>query len=146
MQYSNNLTSTIKTSGDKPGWKSTEFLMAVIVALVNAIIASGLVVEGTVWAQIAGVVIMMLTAAGYSVIRPIAKAGAGADYKPGWRTSEFWFTLLATAIGLVTASGIQLEGTPVGLIVGMITTLLTAMGYTTGRAIAKAGPKLLPGK
>lgn len=59
--------------------------------------------------------------------------------KPGFKTSEFWLTVIATGVGLLYASGyIHPEGADsVSKAVAFIATSLTAMGYSISRGIAK---------
>lgn len=57
--------------------------------------------------------------------------------KPGYKTTEFWLTLLATLTGLLLASGIIGDGTVAAQIAGVVASTLTAMGYNAGRASIK---------
>ena len=61
--------------------------------------------------------------------------------KPGYKTTEFWLSTLATIVGLVMASGVlegQAEGSwPVKLIGGVVS-LLAVLGYTASRAKVKS--------
>jgi hypothetical protein len=57
--------------------------------------------------------------------------------KPGWKTSEFWLTVTAQALGAVTASG-ALPGSGLATtLVGLATTVLAQLGYTASRAAVK---------
>ena len=58
--------------------------------------------------------------------------------KVGWKTSEFWLTLVAVLIGALAASGAIVETSMVGKIVGVAGSVLAAMGYTYSRSIVKA--------
>jgi len=58
--------------------------------------------------------------------------------KPGYKTTEFWLSLLAIAIGAITTSGaisnsVVLQG------LGLAATALGALGYSGARAVTKAG-------
>jgi len=58
--------------------------------------------------------------------------------KPGYRTTEFWLSLLAMVIGAITTSGaisnsVVLQG------LGLAATALGALGYSGSRALTKAG-------
>lgn len=57
--------------------------------------------------------------------------------KPGWKTTEFWFTAAACIVGLVMASGgLEAEGTMMkGL--GLAASALASMGYSFSRGLAK---------
>jgi formate/nitrite transporter FocA (FNT family) len=56
------------------GYKSTEFYLSLAAILVGAVMSSGLVLDGTVWAQVLGVVASILGALGYTVSRSYVKA------------------------------------------------------------------------
>lgn len=57
---------------------------------------------------------------------------------PGYKTSEFWLSLLAMIIGSIFASGLVGEGGAVGEILGMSAVILGKLGYTVPRGLAKA--------
>jgi len=57
--------------------------------------------------------------------------------KPGFKTTEFWFSTAAAVIGILFASGFIAEGGNVDKIVGMAATVLAGMGYTVSRGLAK---------
>jgi len=58
--------------------------------------------------------------------------------KPGYRTTEFWLSLVAAILGFVTASGAVPEENK---IVGGAVGILAIMGYTVSRGIVKTkGP------
>ncbi len=59
--------------------------------------------------------------------------------KPGYKTTEFWLTLVAMIVGAVMASGI-LEQTATNLdnqVVGLIAMVLGGLGYTISRGFVK---------
>ena len=57
--------------------------------------------------------------------------------KPGFKTTEFWMSLVAVAIGAVAASGaFGLEGTA-AQVVGLVESALVALGYTGSRLTLK---------
>jgi hypothetical protein len=59
------------------------------------------------------------------------------ELKPGYKTSEFWMSLFAVAIGAIQASGVvPMEG-PWGQILGTATAALVALGYTGARLSMK---------
>jgi hypothetical protein len=66
--------------------------------------------------------------------------------KPGYKTTEFWLSLLVVVLGAVMASGALPEGSVVGQIIGGIMAILGQLGYTAARAKSKttdqAGPEL----
>jgi len=59
--------------------------------------------------------------------------------KPGYKTTEFWLTTLAVIVGLVMSSGILEETETIwdNKIVGLIVSILAALGYTAARAVTK---------
>ena len=63
------------------------------------------------------------------------------NVKPGYKTTEFWLSLLATLLGFVLASGAMdtvSSDSWVAKIVGGAVAALAALGYTAGRAKVKA--------
>lgn len=57
--------------------------------------------------------------------------------KPGWKTSEFWLTLAAQAIGMAWASGLISEGGKLDKVLGFCAMALGLLGYTVARGMAK---------
>lgn len=57
--------------------------------------------------------------------------------KPGWKTTEFWLTLLASLAGAAIASGVIGEGSQVGEILGTIVIGLSNLGYGVSRGLTK---------
>ena len=59
--------------------------------------------------------------------------------KPGWRTTEFWIAGVAVPlIGALYASGLISDGSTFDKVLGMVVSLLGALGYTVARTKAKA--------
>lgn len=56
--------------------------------------------------------------------------------KPGWKTSEFWFSLGAVGLSLAYASGAMTNSTVLA-IAGIAATALTALGYKVSRTMVK---------
>jgi hypothetical protein len=59
--------------------------------------------------------------------------------KPGYKTTEFWLSLVALLVGALMASGI-LEASNSdwdNKIVGLVAMVLTSLGYTVGRSMTK---------
>jgi len=66
--------------------------------------------------------------------------GVAASPKPGWRTSEFWLSLAAVAVGTVIASGAIPAESVWERIAGLVVAGLSALGYTGARlALKKPG-------
>lgn len=57
--------------------------------------------------------------------------------KPGFKTTEFWLSLAAVVVGFVASSGVFEEGSTEAKIVGLVVTVLGALGYTAARALTK---------
>jgi hypothetical protein len=62
------------------------------------------------------------------------------ETKPGYKTTEFWLSLLATLVGFLMASGL-LDSQPadgwIARVVGGIVAALAALGYSASRAKVK---------
>jgi hypothetical protein len=59
------------------------------------------------------------------------------ETKPGYKTTEFWMSLLAVAVGAIQASGlVPMEGAW-NQILGTATAALVALGYTGARLSMK---------
>ena len=59
------------------------------------------------------------------------------EKKAGYKSTEFWLSLIAVAIGVVTASGVVEDNEFATKIVGLITATLVALGYTGSRLTLK---------
>lgn len=117
----------------KPGFKTTEFWLALAATMVAGFFASDVTANGVAM-QAAGVAGMALTAAGYAAVRAWAK---GPDGKPGYKTTEFWLSFAAVAVGALQASGVFLEAGVAGKVLGLGAMLLGALGYQVSRAFVK---------
>ncbi len=72
---------------------------------------------------------------------PVTTPPAGVEaavVKPGYKTTEFWLSAVATIVGLVLASGIVPSNGPWVQVTGLITGVLGALGYTVSRGNVKA--------
>lgn len=67
---------------------------------------------------------------------PAAPEETPAD-KPGWQTTEFWLTLIATIVGALMASGAVQEGTTLYQALAFAAVVLTALGYQVSRTLVK---------
>jgi len=67
----------------------------------------------------------------------VAPASADAVVKPGFKTTEFWLSAAATVVGLAIASGIVPTSGTWPQIVGLVTGVLGALGYTVSRTAVK---------
>lgn len=57
--------------------------------------------------------------------------------KPGYKSSEFYLSLVAMIMGILLTSGIIPETGPWSQVVGIICTVLSAFGYSVSRSKAK---------
>ena len=60
-----------------------------------------------------------------------------ADTKIGIKPSEFWFSVVAAVAGLLYASGVIAPDSGGDKMLGLVATVLAAMGYTVSRGLAK---------
>ena len=68
-----------------------------------------------------------------------APATTDPAVKPGYKTTEFWLSTAATLVGLAIASGIVPTTGTWPQVVGLVTGVLGAMGYTVSRTTVKNG-------
>lgn len=59
----------------------------------------------------------------------------------GYKTSEFWLSLVAMIMGVLLTSGIIPETGIWSQVAGIVTTVLAAFGYSVSRGMAKSVPK-----
>jgi len=57
--------------------------------------------------------------------------------KPGYKTTEFWLTVAASAVGLAMASGAFPDAGPIGRMLGVMAAALASFGYSVSRGQAK---------
>jgi len=65
------------------------------------------------------------------------------DTKPGWKTTEFWFSLAAMLDSAAYASGLLATGSMWDRIAGFAAMALTALGYTVTRGRVKTATALV---
>jgi len=69
------------------------------------------------------------------------------EKKPGYKTTEFWLSTVATIVGIVMMSG-ALDTVPadswISKVVGGIVAVLAALGYSAARAKTKAAETETP--
>ena len=63
------------------------------------------------------------------------------DTKPGYKTTEFWLTLIGTCFGLLLSKDFISEDKISGII-GYVNIVLLPLGYTIGRSIVKSKSQL----
>jgi len=61
-----------------------------------------------------------------------------SNRRPGYKTTEFWMSVLAAVAGMVVSSGVFREGSEVERVVGQVAAILAAMGYTLSRTLVKS--------
>lgn len=57
--------------------------------------------------------------------------------KSGYKTTEFWISLVPQILGAVVASGLVPAQSPLAQVVGLVASLLGGLGYTAQRGIVK---------
>ena len=71
-------------------------------------------------------------------------ADEATDVKPGWKTTEFWLSIVTAVLGIVVMLGyITPEqsttlGTAISSIVGGVMTVISTIGYALSRAKTKS--------
>lgn len=59
------------------------------------------------------------------------------EVKPGYRTTEFWFTTLSQIFGMIAASGALAPDNEIMQYLGLAQMIMTKVSYTASRAKAK---------
>jgi hypothetical protein len=59
------------------------------------------------------------------------------EAKPGYKTTEFWLSVVAMVIGAAFASGVFPAESTGDKILGLAATVLSALGYTVSRTMVK---------
>ena len=59
--------------------------------------------------------------------------------KPGYKTTEFWLSTVATLVGLAIGSGVIPTSGTWPQVVSLVCAFLGALGYTISRGNVKAG-------
>lgn len=57
---------------------------------------------------------------------------------PGYKTSEFWITVVVVALGALMSSGLLAGDSSVMRVAGVVMSTLKALGYTASRTLLKA--------
>tara|TARA_Y100000310_G_scaffold284958_1_gene308079 strand:+ start:31 stop:237 length:207 start_codon:yes stop_codon:yes gene_type:complete len=60
-----------------------------------------------------------------------------AQSKPGWKTTEFWLSLISVICGALVAGDVVTESSTIGKAVGAVISVLGALGYTASRTAVK---------
>ena len=65
------------------------------------------------------------------------------EVKPGWKTTEFWLTVVVALGSLLWGADVlNPEGTTgIDRVFGFVAAALGALGYTVSRGLAKSGAK-----
>ena len=59
--------------------------------------------------------------------------------KPGWRTTEFWLSLVASILGFAIASGVIPADSMWEKMVALLVSVLATLGYQVTRTSLKKG-------
>lgn len=57
--------------------------------------------------------------------------------RPGYKTTEFWLSLSAVLVGALFASGVIAVDSGADKVLGLVATILGALGYTISRTLVK---------
>lgn len=57
--------------------------------------------------------------------------------KPGYKSTEFWLSLVAVLVGAVFASGVVAEDSIWAQALGVLSSVLGALGYSVSRSLVK---------
>lgn len=71
-----NATTVPNAATVVPGWKTTEFWLSLLAAVVGIVMASGIIPATSTWEKIVGIVASVLSALGYQVMRTSVKTNA----------------------------------------------------------------------
>ena len=115
----------------KPGYKTYGFWGAVALMVVSFFTNADVVGDHSLVEKLAATIGALVTAAGYTAIRTFKKKDG--ETKPAYKTTEFWLSLAAGAIGALYASGAFDAGGPadriMGIAMGIATMILAGLGY-----------------
>ncbi len=67
----------------------------------------------------------------------VSPTTAASAPKPGFKSSEFWLSTIATIGGILLASGALADGSAPAQITGGILAVLASLGYTASRTSLK---------
>lgn len=109
----------------KPGYKTPSFYITLAVTVLTGLVASGVDIAGL---GAISFVLGSLTAAGYTAIRTIKKSESAE--KPAYKTTEFYLSLVAALVAAAYASGLFVDTSRAGMVLGLVSTVLAALGYT----------------
>lgn len=58
--------------------------------------------------------------------------------KPGWKTTEFWLSLLAMIVAALMSADVFADASTGAKVLGFVSSALAAVGYTAGRVLVKS--------
>ena len=58
--------------------------------------------------------------------------------KPGYKTTEFWLSLIAVVLGALVSQGVFANGSEAAKVAGIALIALASLGYTASRAMVKS--------
>ena len=70
------------------------------------------------------------------VVTPAVVPAAPSAVKPGYKTTQFWLSLLAVLVGAVMSTGLLIPNSEAAKIIGAVAMVLTALGYQVQRTMA----------
>jgi uncharacterized protein (DUF697 family) len=69
--------------------------------------------------------------------KPLCNMSQQVEKKAGYKSTEFWMSLAAVAVGAIASTGMVEDNEFAAKIVGLITATLVALGYTGSRLTLK---------
>ena len=87
---------------EKPKYKTTEFWLCITVMVIGLLFSSGIITPGTSIDKGLGCILTVLSSLGYTYNRTKVKVNAD---KPGYKTTEFWFSAVTMVNGAIISSG-----------------------------------------
>lgn len=69
---------------------------------------------------------------------------APAPAKPGYKSTEFWLTVAAVVVGLLTQSGVIPADSPASKLIAQAAAILALLGYQVVRTVAKTSGQPVP--
>jgi len=90
----------------KSGFKSTGFYLSLAAILVGHTLSSQVITDERI-TQLLGFITQALGSAGYAWTRSDLKIEAidGSPLKPGWKSTEFWGSLVSALLSVATGAG-----------------------------------------
>ena len=138
-----------------PGYKSTEFWLTLLAVVISAVTQSGLIGDETVVTRVLTSILAVLSVLGYTAsrsylktrilplagtLRRLAEPRFARAMNPGYKTTEFWLTLLAVILAAVLSSRLTGSGTLVAPVITSTFAVVSVLVYIAFRSYVKTRP------